>query len=89
MDLWKLKKTGYDPERAVDDGNRFLLANGYMGVRGTLAEAKKDAFFAINLAGVYDRHDGQWREPVNAPNGLFARLTFCGRPFFLCCWRSR
>ena len=83
MDLWKLTKTGYDPERAVDDGNRFLLANGYMGVRGTLAEAKKDAFFAINLAGVYDRHGGQWREPVNAPNGLFVRLTFCGRPFFL------
>ena len=34
-----LKKTGYDPENMASDGNRFLCANGYMGMRGTPEEA--------------------------------------------------
>ena len=78
MDLWRLEKMGYDPESAVDDGNRFLVANGYLGVRGTLGEADKEAFRAVNLAGVYDRNGEKWREPVNAPHGLFLRLWFNG-----------
>jgi len=46
-----------------------------MGVRGTLEECGADQQVAINLAGIYDRAPGQtWREPVNAPNGLFAKL---------------
>ena len=56
MDLWTLEKTGYDPDRSLSDGNRFLTANGYMGVRGTLAEAGKEACPAVDLAGVYDRN---------------------------------
>ena len=76
MNLWTLEKQGYDPGSVVDDGNRFLIANGYMGVRGTVDEADKGAFPAVNLAGVYDRNGDKWREPVNAPNGLFLRLTF-------------
>ena len=83
MDLWTMKKTGYDPGSAVDDGNRFLVANGYMGVRGTLEEADSGSFPAVNLAGVYDRNGDRWREPVNAPNGLFLRLSFNGEPLAL------
>lgn len=83
MDLWTLEKTGYDPDRSLSDGNRFLAANGYMGVRGTLAEAGKEACPAVDLAGVYDRNGDKWREPVNAPHGLFLRLTFNGEPMTL------
>lgn len=80
---WSLKKTGYDPESVVADGNRFLIANGYMGVRGTVEEAGSDAFPAVNLAGVYDKYQDRWREPVNAPNGLFAKLFVNGKAMAL------
>ena len=83
MDTWILKKTGYDPEAVLSDGNRFLIANGYMGVRGTVEEADRSACPAVNLAGVYDRFEDRWREPVNAPRGLFCRLTLNGKPLAL------
>ena len=73
-------KTGYDPETVVQDGNRFLLANGYLGIRGTAEEADSSALPAVNLAGLYDQYEDRWREPVNAPMGLFAKLNLNGRP---------
>ena len=75
--------TGYDPERSVQDGNRFLLAYGYLGIRGTAEEADRTALPAVNLAGVYDRYRDLWREPVNAPMGLYAKLTLNGKPMAL------
>ncbi|MBO6040165.1 MAG: glycoside hydrolase family 65 protein, partial [Oscillospiraceae bacterium] len=83
MDTWILEKTGYDPEAVLADGNRFLLANGYMGLRGTVEEAGRDSCPAVNLAGVYDRYEDRWREPVNAPNGLFCSLSLNGVPMTL------
>ena len=83
MDTWSLKVCGYEPGRVVTDGNRFLIANGYLGVRGTVDEAGSASFAAVNLAGVYDRFEKRWREPVNAPNGLYARLTFNGESMAL------
>ena len=53
---WRLTKSGYDPSGYAKDGNRFLCANGYMGVRGTVEEAGKEQFPAITLAGVYDQY---------------------------------
>lgn len=80
MNVWELSQQGYDPERAEENGNRFLTGNGFVGVRGTLDEDKKDRLVAWNLAGVYDRHgDNLWREPVNAPNGFFAELIGAGK----------
>ncbi len=79
MDTWSLEKSGFDPQAAAEDGNRFLCANGYMGLRGTAEEAGRDLFPAVTLAGVYDRHGDLWREPVNAPNPLFAQVFFNGR----------
>ena len=83
MDAWSLEKRGYDPESVVGDGNRFLIANGYMGVRGTVEEADSRSCPAVNLAGVYDRFEDRWREPVNAPNPLFIRLRLNGRSLAL------
>ena len=78
MDTWMLTKDGYDPAAAAADGNRFLCANGYMGLRGTVEEADSSQLPAITLAGVYDRLGSRWREPVNAPNALTVRLAFNG-----------
>ncbi len=83
MENWILTKRGCDPAEALDDGNRFLIANGYLGVRGTVDEAGVDACPAVNLAGVYDRNGDRWREPVNAPNGLFAKLFWNGEALAL------
>ena len=85
MDTWSFYKTGYDPAETAADGNRFLCANGYMGLRGTVEEAGSAQFAAVTLAGVYDRCRDRWREPVNAPNGLFAQLFFDGVPLTLPC----
>ena len=83
MDAWRLKKSGYRPEDAVSDGNRFLLANGYLGLRGTVEEVGVSACPAVTLAGVYDQFEQRWREPVNAPNPLFLKLEWNDRVFAL------
>ena len=78
MDTWRLRKKGFSLAEAATDGNRFLCANGYMGLRGTVEEADKTQFPAITLAGVYDQYQNKWREPVNAPNCMFVSLCFDG-----------
>jgi len=83
MDTWSYTKTDYDSTSAAIDGNRFLLANGYMGLRGTPEEAGRDALPALNLAGVYDQNGDRWREPVNAPRALFALLSLNGQSMAL------
>lgn len=79
MNTWFLEQSGYDPARVQADGNRFLLANGYLGLRGTAEEAGRASCPAVNLAGVYDRCEDRWREPVNAPNGLYGTLRLNGK----------
>ncbi len=83
MTDYELTRTGFDISAAASDGNRFLLANGYMGLRGTPEEAGADMFPAVTLAGVYDRYRDKWREPVNAPRGLYLRLAFNGKSMAL------
>ena len=73
-----LKKIGYDAGNIASDGNRFLCANGYMGMRGIPEEDGSGQYAAVTLAGVYDRYRDRWREPVNAPHGLSVRLSFDG-----------
>ncbi|MBE5797906.1 MAG: glycoside hydrolase family 65 protein, partial [Clostridiales bacterium] len=80
MSKWILTGTGFSREQIVTDGNRFLCANGYMGLRGVFEEADSSLFPAITLAGVYDQYQDRWREPVNAPHCLYARLFFGSRP---------
>ncbi len=68
---WKVSESGFDSSKTTSNGNKYLLGNGYMGVRGTLDEFEKDGYVAINLAGIYDQVGDAWREPLNAPNGLY------------------
>jgi kojibiose phosphorylase/nigerose phosphorylase len=76
MQSWKITEESFDKERISSVGNKFLVGNGYFGIRGTLQEYKKNEFPAINLAGIYDRVGDGWREPLNAPNGLYTYLEF-------------
>lgn len=68
---WMLSEVGFDQERVSKLGNKFLAGNGYLGIRGTLEEYEKEQYPAINLAGIYDQVGDAWREPLNAPNGLY------------------
>lgn len=80
---WVIEEKGFDQERITSDGNKFIVGNGYLGIRGTLQEYEKDNFPAINLAGIYDQVGDAWREPLNAPNGLYTYLKFLGRKYSL------
>lgn len=80
---WNIEELGYLPEKATGLGNKFLIGNGYMGIRGTLEESKKDQFPAVNLSGIYDQVGNGWREPLNAPNGLYTRLLIDGKEYCL------
>lgn len=79
MSKWNLAGEGFSREQIITDGNRFLCANGYMGLRGVFEEADSSLFPAITLAGVYDQYQDCWREPVNANHCLYAQLRFNGR----------
>lgn len=73
---WSLKEEGYEKERISNNGNKYFVGNGYLGIRGTLQEYTKEQYPAINLAGIYDQVGDAWREPLNAPNGLYTYLEF-------------
>ncbi|CUX54471.1 Nigerose phosphorylase [Clostridium sp. C105KSO15] len=83
MIRWKIEENGYDSRKAINLGNKFLTGNGYMGIRGTLEEYTKEQFPAVNLAGIYDQTGNGWREPLNAPNGLYTRLLIEGEVYSL------
>jgi nigerose phosphorylase len=68
-----------EKESIMRTGNVYQIANGYMGYRGTLDEFGPDELVGITLAGIYDQVGSAWREPVNAPNGGFTKVTLDGR----------
>jgi nigerose phosphorylase len=78
MNGWQLNISEYSEDEIALNGNRFMLGNGYMGVRGTLEEHNKEQLVGIMLNGVYDQAPGKWREPVNAPNGLYTHVEGAG-----------
>jgi len=83
MKDWMIDETGFDQEKITNNGNKFLVGNGYLGIRGTLQEYEKSEFPAINLAGIYDQVGEAWREPLNAPNGLYTYIEFNGEEYRL------
>lgn len=80
---WSIREEGYDKEKIAQLGSRFLIGNGYMGIRGTLEEYTKEYLPAVNMAGLYDRMGEGWREPVNAPNGCYTYLRVDGEAYRL------
>lgn len=76
----EIEQRTFIKDRIEQNGNKFLLGNGYMGYRGTMEEFSKEQLAACNLLGVYDRVGDCWREPINAPNGLYTRIICNGIP---------
>lgn len=76
---WRIENDLISPESIPDNGNRLLVGNGCLGIRGTLEEAGKEQLAAVNIAGIYDRVGDGWREPLNAPNPLDTRLRVNGQ----------
>ena len=82
-DNWIISRTGFHPDQITGNGNRFLIGNGYMGIRGTVEEFGREQLTAVNLSGIYDQVGDGWREPLNAPNGLFTCLKIDGSDYRL------
>src|SRR5256885_9935109 len=77
---WKISADKFinEKESIMRMGNVYQVANGYMGYRGTLDEFGPDELVGITLAGIFDRVGDAWREPVNAPNGGYTKVTLDG-----------
>lgn len=75
---WNIRQSYYNGEEITKNGNKYLIGNGYLGIRGTLQEYDKSCYPAINLAGIYDQYGDGWREPLNAPNGLYTFVEVDG-----------
>ncbi|MCL2369639.1 MAG: glycoside hydrolase family 65 protein [Firmicutes bacterium] len=74
-----IKEVGYNKENYAHFGTKFLIGNGYMGVRGTPEEYTKEYMPAINIAGVYNlAAPDKWRESLNAPNPFFVKIAIGG-----------
>lgn len=80
---WTIREEGYEEENAPSLGNKYLIGNGYLGIRGTLEEYEANKLPAINLAGIYDQVGDGWREPINAPNACFSYLRVDGEIYKL------
>lgn len=78
-----LTESEFDKENTSWNGNRFLIGNGYFGIRGTLEEYTKKQMCAVNMAGVYDRAGNSWRESVNAPNPIYTYVKVNGKTYAL------
>ncbi len=78
--LWEISTTECtgDRESIMRRATMYQLANGCMGCRGTLDEFGPDESVGVTLAGIFDRVGSAWREPVNAPNGAYTRVTVDG-----------
>jgi nigerose phosphorylase len=76
---WTLRERGKPGRETIEAlGARYLSANGSIGIRGTLDEARAADKPAVLINGLYDRVGSLWREPVNAPNGLYLSVACDG-----------
>jgi kojibiose phosphorylase/nigerose phosphorylase len=76
---WEIKEIGYNKDQVIHFGNKFLIGNLKLGVRGTLDEYRKNEMVGINLPLIYDQVGDGWREPVNSFNPLYTYLEVDGK----------
>lgn len=67
---WTVTESGWDPARANYFETVFTVGNGRLGTRGGLTEGHVGHVSGTYLAGVYDAHDSQVIDLVNAPDWL-------------------
>ena len=71
MDGWEIIETSFqqsDPDFGKD--SIFMVGNGYVGYRGTFAEATAEQGVSCIVSDTFDGEDGSWKELCNAPNLL-------------------
>ena len=78
-----ISENEFDKEYIPHYGNKYLIGNGYFGIRGTMEEYRKDNMPCLNMAGIYDKVGDAWRESVNAPNPLYTAVLVNGEKFIL------
>lgn len=83
MKEWTVYEDIFNNKNVVNNGNKFMTGNGYMGYRGTMDEYTKNELVACNVSGLYDKQGDSWREPINAPNGIFTTLIINGKEISL------
>ena len=77
---WSLSDTQKPTRQSADQlGNKFLIGNGFVGVRGTLDEYGLAEKVACIPTGIYDQFPGKWREPINLPSPLFLQVSVHGK----------
>lgn len=74
----ELTEQGYDRLRARHHETLFTLANGYMGVRGSLEEGDPEERPGLFVAGVFDSANSEVPEIPNGPNPLGIRAFVDG-----------
>ena len=73
---WIIKKNDFEKADIEMHGSKYLVANGFMGYRGTMEEYTANELVAVNLAGFFDLAEcSNWRESVNAPNPLYTVVS--------------
>lgn len=73
-DGWTLVTDHFDAVSAIHEGSNFMIGNGYLGYRGTFAEARKADYAACVVTDTWDKADGKWEELSTVPNALFTML---------------
>jgi trehalose/maltose hydrolase-like predicted phosphorylase len=72
---WDITDNGLSADDVLQNGNRLMTGNGYLGRRGVVDEAEASDMPATILSGIYDQYGKGWREPVNSPDPLYLALS--------------
>lgn len=75
---WVVTESGLDPENADVFETLFTIGNGRLGTRGVLEEGRRGDRSGVFINGVYDRHDAQVVDLVNAPDWLDLTVFVAG-----------
>ncbi|WP_395727255.1 glycoside hydrolase family 65 protein [Nakamurella sp.] len=67
---WLVTESGFDPTTADVFETLFTVGNGRIGTRGVLEEGRLGDRSGVFINGVFDHHDAQVRDLVNAPDWL-------------------
>lgn len=71
---WRLVEKGFEPGREHEVESLFTVANGYVGVRGSLSEVIRESWPATFLAGVFDKPPEGVTELVVQPDWTRLRV---------------
>ncbi len=73
-DGWNVIKKGDDSSQAITDGTNFMIGNGYLGYRATLAMERKKGYAGCIVSDTWDKADGKWEELSTVPNALYLSI---------------